>query len=150
MKHLKLQMKQKQIKKHLKLANKEADGGMNMGAMMGSGKGADLKYTGDSASNYSTIKEGAVFKTTSDKDFEKVIEMIKNLDSGTDLEKYLDVDEVLRYFAVNTFLVNLDGYAGGMYHNYYLYEKDGVFKIIALGLKYVLCRNEYERWYKGN
>ena len=114
--------------------NKEAGGAMNMGAVMGAGKGADLKYTGDLASNYSTIKEGAVFKSTSDKDFEKVIVMIKNLNNGTDLEKYLDVDEVLRYFAVNTFLVNLDGYAGGMYHNYYLYEKDGVFKIIPWDL----------------
>ena len=40
--------------------------------------------------------------------------MIKNLNEGTDLEKYLDVDEILRYFAVNTFLVNLDSYAGSM------------------------------------
>lgn len=114
--------------------NREAQGGMKMGGMMGSGKGADLKYTGDLASDYSTIQEGAVFKTTSDKDFEKVIDMIKNLNNGTDLEKYLDVDEVLRYFAVNTFLVNLDSYSGGMYHNYYLYEKDGVFKILPWDL----------------
>lgn len=117
-----------------KTANKEAQGGMKMGGMMGSGKGADLKYTGDSASDYSTIQEGAVFKTTSDEDFEKVLKMIKNLDSGTDIEKYLDVDEVLRFFAVNTFLVNLDGYAGGMYHNYYLYEKDGMFQILPWDL----------------
>ncbi|MGK0468293.1 MAG: spore coat protein CotH [Clostridium sp.] len=109
-------------------------GGMDMGAIMGSGKGADLKYTGNSASNYSTIKEGAIFNTTSDNDFKKVINMIEHLDSGSNLEKYLDVDEVLGYFAVNTFLVNLDSYAGGMYHNYYLYEKDGVFKIIPWDL----------------
>ncbi|MGV8981518.1 CotH kinase family protein [Clostridium sp.] len=115
-------------------ADKEAQGGMNMGGMMGSGKGADLKYTGDSASNYSTVKEGAIFNTNSDKDFKKVIKMIEHLDSGSNLEKYLDVDEVLRYFAVNTFLVNLDSYSGGMYHNYYLYEKDGVFKIIPWDL----------------
>jgi len=117
-----------------KTADKEAQGGMDIGGMMGAGKGADLKYTGDSASNYSTIQEGAVFKTTSDKDFEKVIKMIKNLDSGSNLEKYLDVDEILRFFAANTFLVNLDGYAGGMYHNYYLYEKDGVFQILPWDL----------------
>jgi len=34
-----------------------------------------------------------------------VIEMIKKLNEGTDLEKYLDVDEILRFWAVNTFLV---------------------------------------------
>ena len=56
--------------------------------------------------------------------------MIKNLNEGTDLEKYLDVDEILRYFAVNTFLVNLDSYAGSMKHNYYLYEENDIFQIL--------------------
>lgn len=37
------------------------------------------------------------------------------------LEKILDVDEVIRYFAVNTFLVNLDSYQSGKAHNYALY-----------------------------
>ena len=53
---------------------------------------------------------------------------------GENLEKYLNVDEILRYFAVNTFLVNLDSYSGGMYHNYYLYEKDGVFEVLPWDL----------------
>ncbi|MFU7517945.1 CotH kinase family protein, partial [Clostridium sp. HCS.1] len=61
---------------------------------------------------------------------DKVIEMIKNLNEGTNLEEYLNVDEILRYFAENTFLVNLDSYASNMKHKYYLYEKDGVFEII--------------------
>ncbi len=97
---------------------------------MGARGGANLKYTDDSPSSYSTIKDGAVFDTTKDSDFKKVIEMIKNLNNGTNLEKYLDVDEILRFWAANTFLVNLDSYAGGMYHNYYLYEKNGVFKLL--------------------
>jgi len=37
---------------------------------------------------------------------------------------------MLRYFAVNTALVNLDSYQGNMKHNYYLYGEDGVFSII--------------------
>jgi len=65
--------------------------------------------------------------------------MIKKLNEGTDLEKYLDVDEILRFWAVNTFLVNLDGYSGGMYHNYYLYEENGCFQF-ALGFQPVICR----------
>ena len=56
--------------------------------------------------------------------------MIKALDKGEDLEKYLNVDEILKYFAANTFLVNLDHYAGTMKHNYYLYENDGIFEIL--------------------
>ena len=40
------------------------------------------------------------------------------------------VDQLLRYFAVNTVLVNLDSYVGTFAHNYYLYEQDGVFTIL--------------------
>lgn len=42
----------------------------------------------------------------------------------------LDVYEVLRYFAANTFLVNLDSYVSNMNHNYYIYEKDGIVSIL--------------------
>lgn len=60
--------------------------------------------------------------------------MMKSLENGRDIEKYLNVDEVLKYFAVNTFLVNLDSYSGGMYHNYYLYENNGVCEILPWDL----------------
>ncbi|TEB10415.1 Inner spore coat protein H [Pelotomaculum sp. FP] len=93
------------------------------------GAGADLKWTGDSASNYSGIRNNAAYDVT-DSDFDKVITMIYNLNNGTDLEQYLDVDSILRYFAVNTFLVNFDSYTGNMKHNYYLYEENGVFTIL--------------------
>lgn len=96
--------------------------------------GSDLVYNGDELENYSTIAEGAVYKDTDDKDLEKVVEMIKNLNEGTNLEDYLDVENILKYFAVNTFLVNLDSYSGGMYHNYYLYENNGKFTIIPWDL----------------
>lgn len=96
--------------------------------------GGDLKYIDENPESYSAIKDNIIFKSTTEKDFNKVIEMIKNLNNGENLEKYLNVDEILRYFAVNTFLVNLDSYSGGMYHNYYLYEKDGVFEILPWDL----------------
>ncbi|MDU5107647.1 CotH kinase family protein [Clostridium sp.] len=105
-------------------------GGMMGGGGMGSSNGANLVYTDDNKESYSDIFDNIVFKTTTDTDEDKVIEMIKNLNEGTNLEEYLNVDEILRYFAVNTFLVNLDSYASNMKHNYYLYEKDGVFEII--------------------
>ncbi|WP_407647686.1 CotH kinase family protein [Clostridium brassicae] len=106
----------------------------NIGFNKGGTGGSNLKYIDDKQSSYSTIKESKVFKTTTDKDFDKVIDMIKNLNNGKNIEKYIDVKEVLAYFAVNTFLVNLDSYSGGMYHNYYLYEKDGVFQILPWDL----------------
>ncbi|MFR1710479.1 MAG: CotH kinase family protein [Clostridium sp.] len=110
--------------------NMQQDKPMN-GAMGRNVGGADLVYSGDEQSNYSTIFEGAIFNHTSEEDYDRVIAMIKSLNEDIDnIEQYLDVDEVLRYFAVNTFLVNLDSYVCNMKHNYYLYEQEGVFSIL--------------------
>lgn len=116
--------------------NKENAGMGQMSSMMGgkNNEGADFKYIDDNISSYSTLRDSAVFKSTTDEDFENVIEMMKSLENGRDIEKYLNVDEVLKYFAVNTFLVNLDSYSGGMYHNYYLYENNGVCEILPWDL----------------
>ena len=109
--------------------------GMGMPNMMGGNTGgADLKYIDDNIESYSTITESAEFKTTTEEDYQKIVDMIKNLNNGENLEQYLNVEEILKYFAVNTFLVNLDSYSGGMYHNYYLYERDGVFEILPWDL----------------
>lgn len=91
------------------------------------GTGSDLKYISDNIADYTGIglktNEGNV-------DQSKFIEMIEAINSGGDIEKYIDVDEMLRYFAMNTALVSLDSYQGNMKHNYYLYEDNGVFSII--------------------
>ncbi|SCJ63388.1 Inner spore coat protein H [uncultured Clostridium sp.] len=105
-------------------------GGFNKG----NNGGADLKYIDDNIESYSTITESAEFKTTTEEDYQKILEMIKSLNSGENLEEYLNVEEILKYFSVNTFLVNLDSYSGGMYHNYYLYERDGVFEMLPWDL----------------
>lgn len=104
-------------------------GGM-IGGGMGSSNGGNLVYTDDNVDSYSDIFNNEIFKTTSESDENKVVEMLKNLNDGTNLEEYLNVDEILKYFAVNTFLVNLDSYASNMKHNYYLYERNGVFEIL--------------------
>jgi len=49
---------------------------------MGARGGADLKYIDDSPSSYWAIRNNAVFRTTTDADFKKVIEMIKKLNEG--------------------------------------------------------------------
>ena len=100
------------------------------GGMGGDSNGADLVWNGDDISNYSAIFDNAIFKTTDSDDYTKILDMIEHLDSMEDIESYLDVDEVLRYFAVNTFLVNLDSYVSNMNHNYYLYENDGIVSIL--------------------
>jgi len=103
------------------------------GGMRGAG-GTSLVHTSDAVSDYNVLRDSAVLSTTDDQDFQKLITMMKALKDGTGIEETLDVDEVLRYFAVNTFLVNLDSYASSLKHNYYLYEQDGVFQILPWDL----------------
>jgi spore coat protein CotH len=99
--------------------NRGGGGGMN-----GGGNGVSLVYTDDEIASYSAIFDNAETKTT-EEDHKRVIEALKNLSSGTDLEKYVDVDAVLRYFAAHTVVVNMDSYTSNMAHNYYLYENNG-------------------------
>lgn len=96
---------------------------------LGSSGRADLKYIDNNSDSYSQIFGNSVFDT-SEQDYQRVIEALKNLNDGTDLEEYVNVDQVLRYFAANTVLVNLDSYVSNLKHNYYLYEKDGQISIL--------------------
>ena len=102
-------------------------GGMGGGPFMG-GNGANLNYTDDDPDSYSTIWEGAL-SDTNDADHKRVITALKNISEGTELEKYLNVDNVLRYMAVHAFSVNQDSLSGNMAHNYYLYEYNGMLDI---------------------
>ncbi|MCI8360655.1 MAG: hypothetical protein HFE86_04880 [Clostridiales bacterium] len=108
------------------------DGGMPGGGMpdgFGSGGGSDLVYTDDDPESYSDIFDGAVFDPDQS-DYQRVVTALQKLSAGEELEACVDVDEALRYFAVNTLLVNLDSYVGSLKHNYYLYEKDGRLSIL--------------------
>ena len=90
-----------------------------------SGKGgANLNYSDDELDSYSTIWEGEI-TGTGKADHRRVVTALKNISEGTDLETYLNVDNVLRYMAVHVFSVNMDSLSGSMAHNYYLYEYDG-------------------------
>ena len=104
--------------------NKEgmANNGPGMGGM--SSGGTDLVYVDDNSDSYSGIFNNAIFDSNED-DYQRVIKAIKNINEGTNLDKYINIDSVLRYFAVETTLVNLDSYVSSMKHNYCLYEKNG-------------------------
>lgn len=97
-----------------------------MGGMGGMGRdsSASLQYIDDDPDSYDTIFDSAVFDIT-ESDKNRLISSLKKLSEGEDLEEVVDVEEVLRYFACNVALVNLDSYLSSMQHNYYLYEKDG-------------------------
>jgi len=111
-------------------------GGFPMGGIGGRG-GGDLVYVDDNISSYGSIFNNAQSQKNSDKDKQRVITAIKNLNEGTNLEQYFDVDEILRYLAAHTVVVNLDSYTSGMAQNYYIYERDG--KITVLPWDYGLA-----------
>ena len=107
--------------------------GKGSGMFGSSGGGSDLVYTDDSLESYADIFDNAAFSPT-DKEKEAVIEALKNLSEGENLEQYFDVDACLRYFAAQTFIVNMDSYYSSLKHNYYLYEQEGQLTILPWDL----------------
>ena len=103
----------------------------DFGNMFGSGGsgGADLNYTNDDLDSYSTIWDGEVTDTRK-ADHKRVVKALKNISEGTDLETYMDIDNLLKYMAVHVFSVNMDSLSGNMAHNYYLYESNGQLNLI--------------------
>ncbi len=120
-------------------------GGRNGG--FGAGAGSDLVYTDDDRDSYSDIFDNASFDTT-EEDEQRVIKALQKLNTGEELERYLDVDACLRYFAAQTFIVNLDSYYSNLKHNYYLYENGGRLTILPWDLNLAFggfqCRNATE------
>ncbi len=88
-----------------------------------------LRYTDDRFESYDNIFRNAKFPVT-DADKRRLIQALKILDSGEELDRALDIEEVLRYFTVQVFVVNLDSYLGKTGHNYFLYEQDGILQLL--------------------
>ena len=93
------------------------------------GNGTNLNYIDEDLDSYSTIWEGEV-TDTADADHKRVVKALRNISEGTDLEKYMEVDNLLKYMAVHVFSVNEDSLLGNMAHNYYLYESGGQLNIL--------------------
>lgn len=95
------------------------------------GMGSDdvkLIYTDDDLDSYENIFDSAKTDIT-DSDKTRLINSLKVLNSD-DAASTVDVDSVIKYFAVHNFVCNFDSYTGSMIHNYYLYENDGILSMI--------------------
>ena len=88
-----------------------------------------LQYIDDDVDSYSNIFNNAKTKV-SKTDKKRLINALKKLSSGEDIENVVFTDEVINYLAVHDFLQNSDSYTGMMVHNYDLYEEDGQLAII--------------------
>ena len=86
-------------------------------------------YTDDNFESYDNIFRYAKFDID-DSDKTRLIKALKTLSTGENLETAVNVDEALRYFTVQSFVVNLDSYLGKTGHNYFLYEEDGILSIL--------------------
>jgi spore coat protein CotH len=111
----------------------DINGGGREGDMGGRGPrgntGGSLAYIDDNTKSYSAIFNNVVGKGK-ESDYQRVIEALKALSEGQDIEKYFDVDQILRYLAAHTIVVNLDSYSSNMAQNYYIYENDGQITIL--------------------
>ena len=92
-----------------------------------------LRYTDDDPGSYDNIFRNAKFDIT-DADRQRVIYALKKLSKGENIDEAVNVDGALRYFTVQTFVVNLDSYLGPTGHNYFLYEDGRQTHDTAVGL----------------
>ena len=88
------------------------------------GQDVKLQYIDDNPESYPNIFDNAITDVTPE-DQARLIGSLKQLSTGKKLKNALDIEAVIRYFAVHNFVCNEDSYTGSTVHNYYLYEKDG-------------------------
>src|SRR5699024_1978702 len=88
-----------------------------------------LRYVDDDPASYPNLFDNAKFDVDAG-DQARLIQALRVLSTGENLETAVNVDEVLRYFTVQVFAMNWDSYLGHTGHNYFLYEEDGVLHIL--------------------
>lgn len=99
------------------------------GAKSDSELASALNYVGDDLETYQAIWDSSKFKSD-DEDHARVVEALKHICQGDGTGDYLNVDNVLKYLAIQTFIYNHDGLTGTVSHNYYLYEENGKLNLI--------------------
>lgn len=100
-----------------------AYGALYKGVM--TGQGSELSYLGDDASLYTGLE---LKSDTTNNDI--LLDMLNELNNGSDYAKYIDVEEALSYIALNVVTNNSDSYMGNNKQNYYLYENNSVFNVL--------------------
>lgn len=90
--------------------------------------GSDLRYSSDNREDYGIEPESG---SSNNKD---IINLMKVINEGGNLDEVMNVDSFLKYLAVSSMIIHLDGYQGGMFHNYYLYNNNGRFEWITWDL----------------
>lgn len=88
-----------------------------------------LQYIDDDPESYPNIF-GSAKTDISRKDRYRLIGALRRLSACEELDAALDIDRVLHYFVIHSFVYNWDSYTGKSVHNYYLYESGGRLSMI--------------------
>ena len=88
-----------------------------------------LQYVDDDPESYPNIFGTAKTDVTR-KDQYRLIEALRRLSEVEELDAALEIEQVIHYFVVHSFVYNWDAYTGSSFHNYYLHEKDGRLSMI--------------------
>lgn len=97
--------------------------------------GANLKYIDDNIDSYYQLFDSAKVDID-EEDKNRMIKTLKLLNSKENINSVVEVDKVLKFFVVDSFICNFDGYLGERIHNHYLYEKDGKLSLIPWDYNY--------------
>jgi len=97
------------------------------------GAGSNLGYISADGSDYTGLFPENETTYTND----SVLELITAIENNESLDDVFDVDQYLKYLAISTYTVHMDSYQGSMFHNYYLYDNDGVFEWIPWDLNMI-------------
>ena len=102
--------------------NDGASGGDGFGASAGGSAASDkdlanaLNYVGDDLATYQNIWDNSKFKSE-DEDHARVVEALKHVCQSDGFDEYLNLDNVLKYMAIQAFIYNSDGLTGTVSHN---------------------------------
>ena len=89
----------------------------------------NLAYTGENMENYADIANYAKVKG-GEASMQRIVEALKSVDEGKDIENHVDIESVMKYMALQTIVVNYDCMTGHNTQNYYLREADGKISLI--------------------
>lgn len=83
-----------------------------------------MNYIDDDINHYNTVFDTSVFDIQKS-DKERYVQAVKTLNTSSHPEDALEIDNVIRYFAIHNFINNYDSYTGVFVHNFYVHEKNG-------------------------
>lgn len=89
----------------------------------------NLAYTGENIDDYAEIRNFA--KVNGDnQSIRRVVSALKSVDTGIDVNSHIDVENIMKYLALQTIAVNFDCMTGKNTQNYFLRESGGIISLI--------------------